>query len=36
MQVTPIVPTNIAALNVPNHTHGRLVEGAKDWLILSG
>jgi 2-iminobutanoate/2-iminopropanoate deaminase len=36
MQGTPIDPADIVKLNVPNYTHGRLVEGAKDWLLLSG
>ena len=36
MPGTPIDPADIVKLNVPNYTHGRLVEGAKDWLLLSG
>ncbi len=36
MQATPIDPADIVRLNVPNYTHGRLIEGAKDWLLLSG
>ena len=36
MQGTPIDPADIVKLNVPNYTHGRMVEGAKDWLLLSG
>ena len=36
MQGTPIDPADIVKLNVPNYTHGRLIEGAKDWLLLSG
>lgn len=36
MKTTPIDPNDIVKLNVPNYTHGRLIEGAKDWLLLSG
>jgi len=36
MKQTPIDPGDIVKLNVTNYTHGRLVEGAKDWVILSG
>ena len=36
MKTTHIDPDDIVKLNVPNYTHGKLIEGAKDWLVLSG